>query len=391
MSQRRAFILVLDSLGIGSSADAPLMDRGANTFAHIAAHRPLAIPHLCSLGLNEALRFSCGEYGAHLPVLDTFKGTYTYGIERSAGKDTPSGHWEMAGLPVMEDWGYFTDGFPASLIDAWVEKAKLPGVLGLCHASGTEIITALGEEHCRTGKPIVYTSADSVFQVAAHETHFGLDRLYKICELARELVNPYRIGRVIARPFVGDASATFKRTGRRRDLVTPPFDQTLLDRVKSSGHHVYAIGKVSDIFAHQGVTHAVKASNNEETFQALLRCMDEAQSHDLVFANFNDFDTLYGHRRDVEGYAKALEAFDAQLPQIMAKMRPGDMCIITADHGCDPTWVGSDHTREHVPILVFGPEVPALGLSKGRLMADIGQTMAAHLTLNPLMSYGCAF
>lgn len=391
MSQRRAFIIVLDSLGIGAAADAPDADRGANTLGHIAAHRPLAIPHLCSLGLNEALRLSCGQYGAHLPVFNSFEGVYAYGVEQSAGKDTPSGHWEIAGLPVFQDWGYFSDGFPTVLIDEWVKQANLSGVLGLCHASGTEILATLGEEHCRTGKPIVYTSADSVFQVAAHETHFGLDRLYEICSIARQLVDPYRIGRVIARPFMGESSATFKRTGNRRDLVTLPFEPTLLDRVKDAGHDVYAIGKVADIFGHRGVTHTLKASNNEETFHALLACMDKAPSQALVFANFNDFDTLYGHRRDVEGYARALEVFDAQLPQIIAKLRSGDICIITADHGCDPTWIGSDHTREHVPILVFGPEVRALECASPRHMADMGQVVASHLGLNPLLPYGCAF
>jgi phosphopentomutase len=387
---RRAFILVLDSFGIGSAQDASAADQGANTLLHIAHHRPLKIPHLCQLGLNEALKLSCDAYAEALPILEDLNGAYGYAVEQSAGKDTPSGHWEMAGLPVLNDWGYFNEGFSSALIEEFISAANLPGVLGLCHASGTEIIERLGEEHIRTGKPIVYTSADSVFQIAAHEQYFGLHRLYEICEIARELVDAYRIGRVIARPFVGEAATGFVRTGNRHDLVTPPFAETLLDKVKQSGRHVYAIGKISDIFANQGVTHPVKASNNDESFRALLACADQAVSGDLVFVNFNDFDTLYGHRRNVAGYASALEQFDKQLPDFLRQLRPGDLAVISADHGCDPTWPGSDHTREHVPVLAFGPGIPSLSLGRRESFADIGQTIAAHLGLQSL-AHGQAF
>lgn len=391
--KKRAFIIVLDSFGMGSSADASAEDQGANTLLHIAENHSLDLPNLCALGLNAALKQSCGHYAKGLPVLEKFSGAYGYAIEKSAGKDTPSGHWEMAGLPVIEDWGYFNNTkntFPEDLLTAFIQQAKLPGVLGNCHASGTEILVELGEEHIKTGKPIVYASADSVFQIAVHETHFGLERLYEICEIARKLVDPYRIARVIARPFIGESAQTFKRTGNRRDIGIPPFAPTLLDHVVKSGHRVFAIGKVYDIFSGQGITKKFKGSNNTESFASLMQAQQEAQAGDLVFANFNDFDTLFGHRRNVEGYAKALEAFDSQLPQFIAAMQPNDLVIITADHGCDPTWLGTDHTREHVPVLAFGPNISAQSLGSRNGFADIGQTIAQHLEIEPL-NHGVSF
>lgn len=385
--KKRAFLIVLDSFGIGSSADASAEDHGANTLLHIAENHPLQLPNLCALGLNEALKQSCGQYAKHLPILEKFSGSYGYAIEKSAGKDTPSGHWEMAGLPVIEDWGYFSETkntFPEDLVNTFIQQAKLPGVLGNCHASGTEILTELGEEHIKTGKPIVYASADSVFQIAAHETHFGLERLYEICEIARKLIDPYRIARVIARPFTGESVQTFKRTGNRRDIGIPPFSSTLLDSVIESGHRVFAIGKVYDIFSGQGVTKKLKGSTNAESFASLMQAQQEAQGGDVVFANFNDFDTLFGHRRNVIGYAQALEEFDRQLPQFISAMQPGDLAIITADHGCDPTWLGTDHTREHVPVLAFGPGIAARSLGARDGFADIGQTIAKYLDIKPL-------
>lgn len=381
----RAFLIVLDSFGIGASADASVEDQGANTLLHIAENYLLQLPHLCALGLNEALKQSCGDYAKGLPVLEKFSGSYGYAVEKSAGKDTPSGHWEMAGLPVIEDWGYFRETkntFPADLLEKFIQQAKIPGVLGNCHASGTEILVELGEEHIKTGKPIVYASADSVFQIAVHEAHFGLERLYELCEIARKLVDPYRIARVIARPFVGETAQTFKRTGNRRDIGIPPFAPTLLDKVIESGHHVFAIGKVYDIFSGQGITKKLKGSNNAESFASLMQAQQEAQSGDLVFANFNDFDTLFGHRRNVMGYAQALEEFDRQLPQFIQAMQPGDIAIITADHGCDPTWVGTDHTREHVPVLLFGPNIESKSLGRRESFSDIGKIVANHLSLS---------
>lgn len=384
---KRAFIIVLDSFGIGSSADASAEDQGANTLLHIAENQPLHLPTMCSLGLNEALKQSCGQYAVGLPILKEFSGAYGYAVEKSAGKDTPSGHWEMVGLPVIEDWGYFSSTqncFPKKLLDDFIREAKLPGVLGNCHASGTEILVELGEEHLRTGKPIVYASADSVFQIAVHEMAFGLERLYEICQIARKLVDPYRIARVIARPFLGDSASNFKRTGNRKDFGIPPYALTLLDHIKESHHDVFAIGKISDIFSGQGITKKMKAYTNAESFDALLQAQKTAQSGDLVFANFNDFDTLFGHRRDVAGYARALEMFDKRLPSFIAAMQPGDLAIITADHGCDPTWPGSDHTREHVPVLAFGPDVQSKSIQRRNGFADIGQTVAQHLEINPL-------
>ncbi len=298
--------------------------------------------------------------------------------------DTPSGHWEIAGVPVLFDWSYFPQTvptFPPELISAFVERAGLPGILGDKHASGTEIIKELGEEHVRTGKPICYTSGDSVFQIAVHEEHFGLERLY---EIARELVDPYNIGRVIARPFIGEAAEDFQRTGNRRDYSVLPPEPTLLDRAKAAGRQVIAVGKIFDIFAHQGVTKVLKVSGNEALFEANLKVMDMAGDGDLVFTNFVDFDMLYGHRRDVPGYAAALEAFDRRLPEIEARLRPGDLALLTADHGCDPTWRrGTDHTREHVPVLAFGPGIAGRDIGARLTFADIGETVAAHLRFAP--------
>ena len=314
-------------------------------------------------------------------------------MEKSSGKDTPSGHWEMAGVPVLFDWGYFTDRtntFPPELIDRLVERAGLPGVLGNCHASGTTIIAELGDEHVRTGKPIVYTSADSVFQVAAHEEAFGLQRLYDLCDIARELVDDYNIGRVIARPFVGDSPDNYVRTGNRRDLTTPPHLPTVLDKLVAAGGEVVSIGKIADIYANQGITRKIKASGNAALFDATLEALAEAGDRSIVFTNFVDFDMLYGHRRDIAGYAAALEYFDGRLPELLAAMRPDDLLVITADHGCDPAWHGSDHTREHVPVLAYGNDLAAGSLGKRKTFADIGQSLATYFGLPP-MDYGESF
>lgn len=391
----RAFIIMLDSFGIGATADAAQFgDVGADTFRHIAMSYPLKIPNLIRLGLNAAAEISQGTQIPTLAQLPAEEITAAYGCakELSLGKDTQSGHWELAGVPALFEWGYFSKDFPSfpdSLVDAITKQAKLPGILGNRHASGTEIIKELGEEHQKTGKLIVYTSADSVFQIAAHEETFGLQKLYDVCELTRKLVDPYNIGRVIARPFLGDPGHYY-RTGNRRDYATPPPAKTLLDDVITAGGSVTAIGKVADIYAHQGISKVVKANGNRALFQAFIDEAKSAPDHSLTFVNLVDFDMLYGHRRDVVGYAKALEELDQELPAFEKLLQPGDIAILTADHGCDPTWPGSDHTREHIPILAFGPEIKAGSIGKRETFADIGQTIAQHLHLPPLR-YGTVF
>lgn len=392
----RAFLLIMDSFGIGGAPDAAAFgDEGSNTLGHIAAgcasgkgdrtglrKGPLKLPNLDRLGLGAAAALSAGSRPAGLNHSGTINNAWGIGREVSNGKDTPSGHWEIAGLPVPFDWGYFPETepcFPDELITQIVEKAGLPGVLGNKHASGTVIIEEYGEEHIASGKPIFYTSADSVVQIAAHETHFGLERLYQICEIARELTFDMMIGRVIARPFIGDDAKDFKRTGNRRDYAIEPTEDTVLDRLKSAGRQVIGVGKISDIFAAKGITKSIKASGNRALFDALMKAEALAGDGDLVFINFVDFDMLFGHRRDVPGYANALEVFDAMLPRFVNQMKDGDLAIITADHGCDPTWSGTDHTREQVPILAFGPGIEAQEIGVRPSFADIGETIAAHL------------
>ncbi len=395
----RAIVLVLDSFGIGAANDAEAFgDAGSDTLGHIANLRasggqPLEVPNLAKLGLAEAAMESTGKpvplagNGAELI------GAYGFAAELSSGKDTPSGHWEIAGVPVLFDWGYFTsktDTFPQELLDELIERAGLPGVLGNCHASGTEIIAELGDEHVRTGKPIVYTSADSVFQIACHEESFGLERLYEVCDIARELVDRYRIGRVIARPFLGDGPDSYVRTGNRRDLTTPPHAPTVLDKLVARGGEVVSVGKIADIFAHQGITRTVKATGNAALFDATLDALRDAGDDTIVFTNFVDFDMLYGHRRDVEGYAEALEYFDSRLPELFDLMADDDVLILCADHGCDPVWPGSDHTREHIPVLVYGENIEPRSLGRRETFADIGQSLATHFGLEP-MDYGTSF
>ncbi len=396
----RAIILVMDSFGIGATADADRFgDAGSNTLGSIARERnagpagPLRLPNLTRLGLMHAAKESAGEFPAGADTTAEIIGAYGYASELSSGKDTPSGHWEIAGVPVLFDWGYFrekTNTFPPELLEKLIERADLPGVLGNCHSSGTTIITELGEEHMATGKPIVYTSADSVFQVACHEETFGLQRLYDLCDIARELVDEYRVGRVIARPFVGTDSSNFVRTGNRRDLTEPPPSPTLLDKLADSGGEVISVGKIADIYAHQGVTKKIKAAGNAALFDATLQALSDAPDRSIVFTNFVDFDMLYGHRRDVDGYAEALEYFDNRLPELYDRMKDDDVLVICADHGCDPTWQGTDHTREHIPVLVYGAGIQAGSLGKRETFADIGQSLAGFFGLTP-MEYGVSF
>jgi phosphopentomutase len=382
----RAILSILDSFGIGGAPDAATYgDEGSATLQHIAATVDLRLPTMDSLGLGAAAKLSTGEVPRGLTDSPT-GGRWGVGREVSKGKDTPSGHWEIAGVPVPFEWGYFPQTiptFPPELIAEFVNRAKLPGILGDKHASGVPVIQEFGEEHIRTGKPICYTSIDSVFQIAAHETHFGLERLYEICEIAFELTAPMKIGRVIARPFTGETRDTFKRTGNRRDFAIPPPEPTLLDRVKAAGRQVFAIGKISDIYAGHGVTHKIKASGNMVLFDRTLEALDMAEPGSLVMTNFVDFDQEYGHRRDVPGYAGALMEFDARLPELIAKMRNDDLLVLTADHGNDPTWRGTDHTREQVPILVFSPSLSSGTVGLRPTFADIGESIAHWLGLAP--------
>lgn len=388
----RVVILMMDSFGIGGAEDAAkFSDDGANTLLHIAAARGgLKIPNLAALGLLKAAQASTGQEvpaGTQPPAPITLPGKYGFMREISRGKDTSSGHWEMAGCPVKFDWGYFKPdypSFPPELIEKICAEAGLPGILGNKAASGTVIIDELGEEHIKTGKPICYTSADSVFQIAAHETHFGLDKLYHVCEIAFKYVEPYNIARVIARPFVGEKKGEFTRTKNRHDYSVTPPSATVLDAIKNAGGSVIAVGKINDIFAKQGITKAVKASGLEELWNVTLSEAKNAPDFSLVFTNFVDFDMTWGHRRDVEGYAKGLEYFDTRLPELAAQMQEGDITFITADHGCDPTYKGTDHTREHVPVLMFGPGVKAQFIGGRETYADLGQTVADYFNLPPL-------
>jgi phosphopentomutase len=376
----RAFLFILDSFGIGGAPDADKYgDAGANTFAHIAEAAKLNLPNLASLGLGLAAEAAAGKNplpGAKL------KGQWGYAEEVSHGKDTPSGHWEIAGVPVLFDWGYFPNTiptFPKAFTDAFIEQTGLPGILGNCHASGTEIIARLGAEHMISGKPIVYTSADSVIQIAAHEQSFGLERLYDICRVARALSYDMNIGRVIARPFAGSDKTNFTRTGNRKDYTVLPPSPTLLDVITKAERGIITIGKIGDIYAHSGTGREVKASGNAALFDTTLKEMPNLQDGGLLMTNFVDFDMLYGHRRDPTGYGAALEYFDQRLPEAMMLLREGDLMILTADHGNDPTWRGTDHTRECIPVLTYAKGMQPGSFGRRKTFADIGQTIARHL------------
>ncbi|KIC50965.1 phosphopentomutase [Tateyamaria sp. ANG-S1] len=386
----RAFLVVMDSVGIGGAPDAgdyfngDVPDTGANTVGHIAdacaAGRaeqgrsgPLAVPHLEQLGLFEAMALAHDRDGK--------QGPWGAATEVSRGKDTPSGHWELAGVPVPWDWHYFPDAtpaFPDAVVDAVCSAAGTDGILGNCHASGTTIIAELGAEHVRTGRPICYTSADSVFQIAAHEAHFGLERLLDICRAVAPVLHEMRVGRVIARPFVGSEGA-FERTVNRRDFAITPPAPILTNWVQDAGRRVYGVGKVGDIFSMQGFDEVRKGAD-VELMHHLSDLVDDTADGSLTFANFVEFDSLYGHRRDVSGYARHLEWFDAQIGRILPRLRESDLLVLTADHGNDPTWVGTDHTRERVPVLVQGGGQGPLGLMG---FQDVAHLVARHLGVSP--------
>ena len=416
----RAIILVLDSFGVGYANDASSFgDVGANTFINIAKRylqekrQVIHLPNLGALGLHELSKQSSSEQiwleykneleKSNLDFNDFYikptKGAYGYMDEISTGKDTPSGHWEMAGVPVLFDWTYFSNkqySFSNELILAINEKTGVNGILANCHASGTDIISRLGAEHIKTGLPICYTSADSVFQIAAHEEHFGLENLYRYCEQIRELLSDsdLNIGRVIARPFVGDLLAngenTFARTGNRRDYSVLPPSTTVLEKITQAGGQVISVGKIADIFAHQGITQKTKATDIDALVDATIEHIKTADDNSVIFTNLVNFDQDFGHRRDPIGYAQALEAFDQRLPEIYAHMNNNDILFLTADHGCDPTWPGSDHTREFVPIIAYHHLVQSVDLGQRTTFADIGQTLADLYQVKP-MDYGTSF
>jgi phosphopentomutase len=402
----RAIIIVLDSLGVGGAPDADRYgDTGADTLGHIAqrcaegdADRsglrqgPLRMPNLAALGLGECCRAATGIVAPSLNTSAWRQGYAGAAAEVSTGKDSQSGHWEIAGSPVDFEWGYFPRTepcFPRQLIDQLCERGGFDGVLGNKHASGTQIIAELGDEHIRTGRPICYTSADSVFQIAAHERHFGLERLYRTCEIARELLDEMRVGRVIARPFV-TAEHGYERTSNRRDYGVPPPFPTLLSRAQDARRDVISVGKIGDLFCHTATGRELKGKDNDAVLDQAVDTLGQLGQGGLMFVNLVDFDTLYGHRRDVPGYAAALESFDARLPELLQRLDADDLVIITGDHGCDPTWAGSDHTRECVPVLAFGPNLRRQSLGQRASFADMGATVARHLQL-PAGGHGHPF
>jgi phosphopentomutase len=368
----RVIWIVLDSVGAGEMPDADRYgDRGSDTLGNIARRRPMRLPNLRRLGLANIKPLE------NLPPAESPAGAYGRAALLSPGKDTTTGHWEMAGIILEKPLPLFPRGFPRDFMDEF-ERRIGRGTLGNCAASGTEIIQRLGAEHMRTGSPIIYTSADSVFQVAAHEEVIPLAELYRICEIAREMLRgPLEVGRVIARPFLG-SPGSFTRTANRRDYAIPPPAGMLLDKLAEAGVPVHAVGKIADVFNHRGITSFVKTKSNDD---GTSRTIEAAKQRDrgLIFTNLVDFDMLYGHRNDVEGYAAALESFDQRLPELESILRPGDLVLLTADHGCDPTTPSTDHSREYVPVLAFGPRVrPGVNLGTRATLADLGQTVAAN-------------
>jgi phosphopentomutase len=375
----RAIVVVCDGLGVGEAPDAKAFgDQGSDTLGHVLASRDVRIPNLTALGLGNLTPIF---HGARNPRPS---GAWGKMAEKSAGKDTATGHWEMTGVVTPIAFRVYSEGFPREIVEPFEQRAGRK-VIGNKAASGTEILKELGEEHLRTGALIVYTSGDSVFQIAAHEDVVPPVELYKICRIAYEIAClQHGVCRVIARPFVGTTSATFKRTPNRRDFPVPPGGQTLLDHLAAAGHPVFGVGKIEDIFTGRGLSGAVHTKSDSDGVDQTLRAMNE-QDRGLVFTNLVDFDTLYGHRNDVPGYAGNLELLDARIPDILGAMAEDDVFMLTADHGCDPSDVSTDHTREHVPLLVWGRRVrPGTDLGVRSSFADLGATLAENFGVGPL-------
>ncbi|WAI11721.1 MAG: phosphopentomutase [Buchnera aphidicola (Macrosiphum albifrons)] len=402
---KRVFLIVLDSFGIGSSSDAEKFnDVGSDTFGHIVEKcflgkanigrkGSLYIPNLVRLGIINAYKESTGKYPLGFKNSSNIIASYGYASEISSGKDTTSGHWEIAGVPVLDDWFYFKNkkcSFPDHLLEKIINQSEVTGFIGNCHASGTDIINHFGEEHIKTRKPIVYTSSDSVFQIACHEDFFGLLNLYKLCETIRAILDQYKykVARVIARPFIGNNKLNFQRTGNRRDFSIKPFSTTVIKKlIDEKEGQVVAIGKVSDIYGGVGISKEIKSTGLNELCNTTIYEMKAAVNNTIIFTNLVDFDSSWGHRRDVSGYAKGLEFFDYRLSEIINLVQKNDLLILTADHGCDPTWKGTDHTRENVPILIYSPDIKKHYLGHRKTFSDIGQTIAKYFLLTE-MQYG---
>ena len=388
MKFKRICLIILDSLGIGELPDASAYDdSGANTLKHLEDRLgALKIPNLIKLGIGAAGKLEKTKSPAELSA---FFGRMR---EVSKGKDTTTGHWEMMGLPLKDGLSLFPEGFPPEILNEFTRRTGLE-ILGNKPASGTIIIDELGEEHLKTGKAIVYTSGDSVFQIAWHEGKFGLDRLYQICEIARDILDksPYKVGRVIARPFLGNRLGEFKRTGNRRDFSIAPYGKSALNHLADGKHEVVGVGKIPYIFDFQGITKPLEAHNDQEAIDATIAALKSEKNAALIFTNLNDLDMVYGHRRNIEGYAKHLEFIDTQLPKILEVLQPDDLLLISADHGNDTTYKGTDHTREYVPLLAYSPRFKAAPAASRKLpdrmsFADIGQSLCENFNIKPISS-----
>ena len=374
MIDQRVFLIILDGVGVGALPDAAQYhDEGSNTLANTAKKvHGLNLPNLRKLGLGNIIHIE-GVPPEKNPISNFGKA-----IEVSAGKDSTTGHWEIMGLINEHPFPTYPHGFPEEIIDAFLEKTDCKGVLGNKAASGTEIINELGEEHIKTHFPIVYTSADSVFQIAAHEKIYPIEKLYNMCEIARNeiLVGKHKVGRIIARPFIGDKNGDFKRTSARKDFSVNPPSQTIMDLLKNQGIPVIGVGKIEDLFNFQGITESIHTPHNPETMEMILSYCDKID-RGFLFANLPDFDTLWGHRNNYKAFAKGLEEFDDWLPKLLMRITESDIVIITADHGCDPTTQSTDHSREYIPILVYGKGIKGgVDIGTRKTFADIGATIA---------------
>jgi len=388
MNKKRVIILMMDSLGVGSSEDSiKFNDEGSNTFSHIYESYPMHIPNLEKKGLVHLIKKNVNF------ATDAPDAAYGLASERSSGKDTISGHWEIVGCPVLFDWTYFNEKnkngsyFPTEFIENFKKESRVfNDVVDAGHGSGTEIINRFGDIHKKTKNPIIYTSADSVFQIACHEKHFGLESLYKISKIARTIFDNMglKVGRVISRPFIGERSGDYIRTVNRKDFSVPPPYHTLLDKVINKGGKVISIGKIADIFSHRGISKAIKAYGLPDLIDKTIDEIKDMPDNSLLFTNFVNFDCDYGHRRDLKGYAKALEYFDYRLPEINHALSESDMVVVCADHGCDPTWLGNDHTRELIPFLIWGQSIKPGFMGLRKTFSDIGATIAEFMGIKDL-------